>query len=122
MSDINNSNYDHVESEIDTKFKQMSTVQQIPVDGDEGIISPVMKQPAQHFNFVRRDKSVEDRQSTIADHYKGVLDALGEDPDRQGLRRTPERAAKAMMYFTKGYREEISGRSHSVLVALYHMQ
>lgn len=32
---------------------------------------------------------------------------MGEDPARQGLMRTPERAAKAIMFFTKGYKEKI---------------
>ncbi|KAI5703929.1 hypothetical protein M8J76_014580 [Diaphorina citri] len=35
--------------------------------------------------------------------YKRLLGALGENPDRQGLLKTPERAAKAMLFFTKGY-------------------
>lgn len=43
--------------------------------------------------------------------YKQILECVGEDPDRQGLLRTPERAAKAMLYFTKGYEEKIEGTS-----------
>ena len=35
---------------------------------------------------------------------------MGEDPTRPGLLKTPERAAKAMMYFTKGYDETIQGK------------
>ena len=31
---------------------------------------------------------------------------LGEDPDREGLTRTPERVAKAMQYLVKGYKED----------------
>ena len=41
--------------------------------------------------------------------YESLLTHLGEDPTRQGLLKTPERAAKAMLYFTKGYDEKISG-------------
>ncbi|TGZ76103.1 hypothetical protein CRM22_000027 [Opisthorchis felineus] len=40
--------------------------------------------------------------------YKEILCLLGEDPERDGLVRTPERAARAMLYFTKGYTENIS--------------
>jgi len=35
--------------------------------------------------------------------YKELLFSLGENPERQGLLKTPERAAKAMLFFTKGY-------------------
>ena len=39
----------------------------------------------------------------LAKHYKEVLSQIGEDPDREGLLRTPERMAKAMQYLTHGY-------------------
>ncbi len=39
-------------------------------------------------------------------HYKKIIELLGEDPDREGLIKTPERAAKAMQFLTKGYQED----------------
>ncbi len=36
-------------------------------------------------------------------HYKEVLGLLGEDAEREGLLKTPERMAKAMQYITQGY-------------------
>ena len=36
-------------------------------------------------------------------HYEQVLVELGEDPDREGLKKTPERVAKAMQFLTHGY-------------------
>ncbi|KAF7273474.1 GTP cyclohydrolase 1-like [Rhynchophorus ferrugineus] len=39
--------------------------------------------------------------------YRLLLGSLGENPDRQGLLKTPERAAKAMLFFTKGYDQNV---------------
>ena len=42
----------------------------------------------------------------LADHYKQILGLLGEDVEREGLLKTPERVAKAMQFLTKGYDED----------------
>lgn len=39
----------------------------------------------------------------LAAHYRQVLTLLGEDPDREGLEKTPIRVAKAMQVLTRGY-------------------
>lgn len=39
----------------------------------------------------------------IAAHIREILQLIGEDPDREGLKKTPIRAAKALMYITQGY-------------------
>ena len=39
----------------------------------------------------------------MADHTRDILSLLGENPDREGLLKTPERVAKAMQNLTKGY-------------------
>src|SRR5262245_4496465 len=36
-----------------------------------------------------------------------LLKELGEDPDREGLQKTPERVAKALEYFTSGYQMKV---------------
>ncbi len=47
----------------------------------------------------------------LADHYREVLRLLGEDPDREGLEKTPMRVAKAMQTLTKGYQMD----AHKIL-------
>lgn len=42
----------------------------------------------------------------LADHYKKVLELLGEDPSREGLLKTPMRVAKAMQILTRGYTQD----------------
>lgn len=44
---------------------------------------------------------------SIAPHMKEILEALGEDPNRDGLVRTPERAEKALRYLTSGYSADV---------------
>lgn len=39
----------------------------------------------------------------LADHYRQIIQEIGEDPDREGLRDTPRRAAKAMQFLNRGY-------------------
>lgn len=39
----------------------------------------------------------------MAEHYREILKLLGEDPDREGLEKSPLRIAKAMQFLTQGY-------------------
>jgi GTP cyclohydrolase I len=43
----------------------------------------------------------------LAEHFRGLIEGLGEDPDREGLRDTPLRAAKAMQFLTRGYTQSL---------------
>jgi GTP cyclohydrolase IA len=62
----------------------------------------------------------------IADAYRELLQGIGEDTDREGLRRTPDRAARALAFLTQGYRQNLdeilngavfeSGASEIILV------
>lgn len=42
----------------------------------------------------------------LASHYKNILQLLGEDPEREGLVKTPVRVAKAMQILTRGYTQD----------------
>ncbi|MDE5629489.1 MAG: GTP cyclohydrolase I FolE [Muribaculaceae bacterium] len=50
--------------------------------------------------------SDEDKIEAIAEHMKAIIELLGEDPAREGLRKTPVRAAKALWHVTQGYRTD----------------
>ena len=39
----------------------------------------------------------------LASAYKDIINLVGENPEREGLQKTPERIAKAMQYLTQGY-------------------
>ncbi|MDD6517855.1 MAG: GTP cyclohydrolase I FolE [Prevotella sp.] len=55
----------------------------------------------------------------LAEHYKAILKLLGEDPEREGLQKTPMRVAKAMQILTRGYTQD----PHKVLTdALFEEQ
>ena len=59
---------------------------------------------------VRKQEALDDM--SLA--YSGILRSIGEDPSRTGLLKTPQRAARAMLYFTKGYDEKIQGNVYTV--------
>jgi GTP cyclohydrolase I len=42
----------------------------------------------------------------LKEHYTKVIELLGEDPHREGLMKTPERIAKAMLFNTQGYKQD----------------
>jgi hypothetical protein len=53
--------------------------------------------------------AAEERIECISRSYLEILNSIGEDPNRQGLLKTPQRAARALMHFTKGYEEVLQG-------------
>ena len=70
----------------------------------------------------------------IAAHVKAIIAELGENPEREGLRKTPERVAKSLSFLTRGYRQDLkkvvngayftSGTNHMVVlrdIELYSM-
>ena len=56
------------------------------------------------------DSECKTREETMAAAIRTILECIGEDPDRQGLLKTPERYAKALLWMTRGYEEKLSGR------------
>ena len=52
------------------------------------------------------DINEEERINLIASHYREIIKLIGEDPEREGLKNTPERAAKAILAMTSGYKSD----------------
>ena len=48
-----------------------------------------------------------ERLKKLSGAVRTIFECIGEDPDREGLLGTPDRYAKAMMFFTKGYEENV---------------
>ena len=57
-------------------------------------------------NYKREDCYNNERIEQLIVHYREILRLLGEDPEREGLIKTPERVAKAMSFITKGYAQD----------------
>lgn len=55
-------------------------------------------QKVEYFNAERTEK--------LSYHYREILKLLGEDPEREGLLKTPLRVAKAMQFMTQGYNQD----------------
>lgn len=53
--------------------------------------------------YIKIDRYNEGIIATVANHYKAILGQIGENATREGLLKTPERAAKALQYLTHGY-------------------
>ena len=79
-------------------------------------------------------RAKEPDQQKIAALVKNLLAELGEDPEREGLKKTPERVAKSLTFLTRGYRQNLkavvngayftSGTNHMVVlkdIELYSM-
>jgi GTP cyclohydrolase I len=57
---------------------------------------------------LRSDGKIDNQRIEVLEEaYRNLLEAIGEDPDRQGLQRTPIRAARALEFLTQGYRQNL---------------
>ncbi len=56
--------------------------------------------------YTREECYDSERIEKLAGHYREILTLLGEDPQREGLLKSPERIAKAMAFLTRGYTQD----------------
>lgn len=74
-----------------------------PIDFD-GLSWPC---PGTRARLEQTPEQAQERLDKLAGAVRTIFECIGEDPDREGLMQTPERYAKALMYFTKGYEENV---------------
>lgn len=55
------------------------------------------------FGYLKVDKYNKEAIDELAGKYRSILTEIGENPEREGLAKTPERVAKAMQFLTHGY-------------------
>ena len=64
--------------------------------------------PEVNERFTRELERLPDKTlDVVANAYRELLEAIGEDPRRQGLAKTPVRAARALEFITQGYRQNL---------------
>ncbi len=72
--------------------------------------------------FERKDIYNEADLNALKKNFEGIISHVGEDATREGLLKTPERAAKAMQFITQGYEQDASAILKSALFEEEHQQ
>ncbi len=72
--------------------------------------------------FERVDTYEQEAITGLKEQFKNILTYVGEDPEREGLLKTPERAAKAMQYLTQGYEQDGAEILRSAMFEEEHKQ
>lgn len=65
--------------------------------------------------YIKTEEYSSETTDILKGNYENILDSLGEDVNREGLLKTPERAAKAMQFLTHGYDLNADEILHSAL-------
>jgi GTP cyclohydrolase IA len=74
------------------------------------------RQPSQQSQQQQGDEP----SSRLLDACRTILEELGEDPERDGLVRTPERMARAMQFFTSGYKVDVTDVLNNAVFEEHH--
>ncbi|PVI04386.1 GTP cyclohydrolase I [Periconia macrospinosa] len=107
-----------INGEIDVEGYNQDTAAKTPLSTSRAH-SPYTQHPTIDFDGLswpskgtraRKEATSEEKDERLAKlsgAVRTILECIGEDPDREGLRDTPDRYAKALLFFTKGYEENL---------------
>lgn len=70
----------------------------------------IAKSTVSRLNATPEEKAA--REKKMAAAVRTLLECIGEDPNREGLLRTPDRYAQALLWMTRGYEEKLAGAPH----------
>lgn len=70
---------------------------------NEMAVENLMDDYSLEIGYRRKDTYNNRTLTKLGNHYKDIIKLIGEDPEREGLLKTPERVAKAMQFLTHGY-------------------
>lgn len=76
-----------------------------PISLDHKLLWPTY---STHSRYLDTSVDLIDRKTRIKEAITIILKCLGEDPNREGLLKTPERFADAMLYYTSGYSQDLA--------------
>jgi GTP cyclohydrolase I len=116
--DVHGRHHETSNGEVDVEDPNEGVVAQTPLATSRAH-SPYTQHPTIDFNGLswpskgtrERKEATEEEKAANLQKLSGavrtMLECLGEDPNREGLLDTPERYAKALLFFTKGYEENL---------------
>jgi GTP cyclohydrolase I len=85
-------------------------------------ITRQMREENEMDGYARNDQYNPAAIRSIADKYRIILKDIGEDPEREGLQKTPERVAKALQFLTHGYDLDPAGILRSAMFSEEYQQ
>lgn len=85
-------------------------------------ITQQMREENEMDGYARNDQYNPAAIRSIADKYRAILRDIGEDPEREGLQKTPERVAKALQFLTHGYDLDPAGILRSAMFSEEYQQ
>ncbi|KAH7100544.1 GTP cyclohydrolase I [Auriculariales sp. MPI-PUGE-AT-0066] len=101
----------------DLGFRSPAPAPDTPIPDQHGLGWPA-KSTVMRLNQTPEERAA--REAKLAGAVRTLLEGIGEDPDREGLLRTPERYAQALLWMTKGYEERLSDVINGAIFAEDH--